>query len=138
MIGKIGRLLKRHMDVLCYLFFGGCTTVVNFVAYWLSAYLLGLSTGASTVTAWVVSVAFAYVTNKLWAFHSPSWRLRLVLKEAVSFLACRLATGAFDVVFMLVMVDIFCLNDLLMKIASNVVVVVANYVASKAIIFRSR
>ena len=135
---SIIELVKQHKDVVAYLFFGVCTTIVNIVGYFICSHLFGLSTGVSTVVAWIVSVAFAYVTNKLWAFDSKSWEARVVWREAFSFLCCRLATGAFDIGFMMVTVDLLCLNDLWMKVISNVVVVVANYVASKLFIFKGK
>ena len=128
--------LCRHRDVVAYLLLGGCTTVVNIACYYLCAHAAHLSTGVSTVVAWIVSVAFAYVTNKRWAFDSRSWQVRTVLREAAAFTSCRLATGLFDIGFMLITVDRLHLNDFWMKVVANAVVVVANYVASKWLIFR--
>ena len=129
-------LLNRYKSVVAYLFFGVCSTIVNIAAYYICAHFLSLSTGLSTAVAWIFAVIFAYITNKLWVFESKSWKRGVVIKEAASFFACRLATGAFDVVFMMVTVDVLGWNDLLMKIISNVVVVIINYIASKFLIFR--
>ena len=129
-------MLKKHKAFLIYLFLGGCTTLVNVVVYYLCAHPLRLSTVVSTAIAWLLSVAFAYVTNKVWVFESRSWRGRLVLREGLSFLVCRAATGVFDCGFMVVMVDVLGFNDLCFKIVSNVIVVLANFFASKFLIFR--
>ena len=43
-----------------------------------------------------------------------------------------------DLLIMYVFVDCMGMNDLLIKIASNVLVVILNYVASKLIIFRKK
>ena len=130
-------LFNRYKFIVAYLFFGVCSTVVNIVAYYVCARSFSLATGLSTAVAWFFAVIFAYITNKLWVFESKSWKRDVVIKEAVSFFACRLATGIFDVVFMMVTVDVFELNDLWMKIISNVVVVIVNYIASKFVIFRN-
>ena len=132
----MANILKKYKDIIAYLFFGACTTLVNIIVYYLCAHPLTLSTGISTAIAWIVSVLFAYITNKLWVFESKSWKRDVVIREAISFFACRLATGIFDVVFMMVTVDVLAMNDLWMKIISNIIVVIVNYIASKFLIFR--
>ena len=68
---KLKALVRKHREVLAYLFFGGVTTLVNIVAYnGLAA--LGLSTGVANAIAWVLSVLVAYFTNRKWVFQSRS------------------------------------------------------------------
>ena len=64
MIQKIRELIKKHYDILAYLFFGVLTTVVNYLVYLPCFNLLNLSAAVSNVIAWAVAVLFAYVTNK--------------------------------------------------------------------------
>lgn len=59
-----------------------------------------------------------------------------VIREIISFFSCRLATGILDIIVMYVFVDLIGLNDVIIKFASNVLVIVLNYVASKLIVFR--
>ena len=131
-------LYTRYRDVIPYLFFGVCTTLVNMAAYWLAAYPLGLSVAASTVIAWVLAVLFAYVTNRRWVFHSDACTTSEILREMASFFSCRLATGLLDLGCMFLFVDVLHWNDLLIKALDNALVVVLNYVASKLLIFRKR
>ncbi|MBR2854148.1 MAG: GtrA family protein, partial [Clostridia bacterium] len=49
---------------------------------------------------------------------------------------CRLATGILDWVLMYLLVDQLHWNDLYVKIAVNILVILLNYVASKLLIFR--
>lgn len=132
------KLLKKYQDIIAYLFFGVCTTIVNIVAYWLAAYPMNLGTLPSSILAWVAAVLFAYVTNRKWVFHSQAVTRQEITREMVSFFGCRLATGVVDWVMMFVCVDLLHINDMLMKILTNVVVVVLNYVASKLIIFAKK
>ena len=137
-VEKLKALYKRYQDVIPYLFFGVCTTLVNMAAYWLVAYPLGLSVAASTVIAWILAVLFAYVTNRRWVFHSDARTTSEILREMASFFSCRLATGLLDLGCMFLFVDVLHWNDLLIKALDNVLVVVLNYVASKLLIFRKR
>lgn len=135
-IEKYKPLYEKHKDVIPYLIFGVLTTLVNIGAYWITAHPLKLSTTLSTCIAWVVSVIFAYVTNRIWVFHSTASGFLDIAKEVGAFFACRLATGLMDLFFMWFFVDVLHFNDLIIKVLSNIVVVVLNYVASKLMIFK--
>ena len=129
-------LLLKYKSVILYAFFGGLTTIVNIATYYISAHLIHLDTLASTCIAWVVGVLFAYVTNRKYVFESDKIGFGAVLKEVLSFFSCRLATGVVDVAIMYIFVDVLHFNDMFIKVFSNVVVIVLNYIASKLIIFR--
>ena len=134
----MNQLLRKYKQPILYLFFGVCTTAVNIVTYYISAHILSLSVILSTCLAWVISVIFAYLTNKWWVFESKSLRLKAVVQEFLSFTGCRLFTGACDLLIMFIFVDCLGVNDLFVKIASNVLVVVLNYIFSKMIIFKRK
>ena len=62
---KIKDLLLKYMELISYLFFGVCTTLVNIIVYYIFD-VFGSSTALSTVVAWILSVSFAFVTNKIY------------------------------------------------------------------------
>ena len=130
------KMLDRYKSIIAYLFFGVCTTVVNFIVYYLCAHPLHFPLGISTIIAWFFAVAFAFVTNKKWVFESRSWQRKVIIGEAISFVICRLVTGVMDLVIMIVCAGFIGWNDLIMKMISNVLVIVLNYAASKMIIFK--
>ena len=138
MASGVMRLLVRHKAVLAYLFFGVCTTAVNVAVYALFEKAVGLPVAASTTIAWVVAVSFAFITNKMFVFKSKSWHKNVALREAASFFLCRIAIGVFDLVFMIVTVDLLCFSGTAMKLLSNVAVIVMNCVASKLVILKRR
>lgn len=135
---KIIDLWKKYKELVLYLFFGVGTTVINIMAYYVCAHPLRINTVVSTCVAWILSVLFAYVTNKIWVFESKSTDVGVIIKEIVSFFSCRLLTGFLDVALMFVFVDVLSFNDMWMKIISNVIVIVLNYVASKLLIFKKK
>ncbi len=133
---ELRKLYDKYKDVIPYLFFGVCTTVVNVVVYWLAAYPLKLGTMPSAVIAWIAAVLFAYLTNRKWVFHSQAKGAGQIVKEIISFFVCRLATGVLDWGCMYVFVNLLHLNDIVIKVAANILVIVLNYVASKWVIFK--
>lgn len=134
-INKCKEYLGKYRELLLYGIFGVLTTLINIVVYSLCYGQLGISNVASNVIAWILSVLFAFVTNKIWVFDSKSTEFSVLFKEAVSFFGCRLATGLLDLAIMYVTVDVMAWNSTLMKCISNVIVIVVNYVASKLVIF---
>lgn len=134
----MNQLFKKCQQPILYLFFGVCTTAVNIITYYISAHILSISVILSTCLAWVISVLFAYITNKWWVFESKCLRLKAVIQEFLSFTGCRLFTGACDLLIMFIFVDCLGVNDLFVKIASNVLVVILNYIFSKLIIFKRK
>lgn len=134
----IRQFLKRYNSVLSYLFFGFCTTAVNVAVYAFCEKTVNLPVAVSTVIAWVVAVSFAFVTNKAFVFRSKSWSKTVAVREAISFFLCRVATGVFDLFFMIVTVDLLDWSGSAMKLLSNMVVIVLNYIASKFVIFKRR
>ena len=136
-MNAIRNLLIKYRDIIAYLFFGACATLVNIVAYWAAAYPMNLGTVPSSVLAWVAAVIFAYVTNRKWVFRSQAVTRQEITREVTSFFGCRLATGVVDWVVMFVCVDLLHFNDMIIKIFANVVVVILNYVASKLLIFKN-
>lgn len=134
---RIRDLLKKYREIILYLFFGGCTTLVNIVSYYICS-RLGMSTALSTVIAWVISVLFAYATNRKFVFLSKVTGLAAILKETAGFFLCRLATGLLDLAIMIVFVDVLHFNGMAIKILSNIFVIVLNYLASKLMIFKNK
>ena len=134
----IVKLLKKYRSFIAYAVFGVLTTIVNIVTYNLCYYRAGMSNTFSNIVAWILAVTFAYLTNKVWVFDSKSWAWRVLKKEVPAFVSCRLATGVMDLVIMYISVDVLHWNAMLMKILSNVLVIILNYVFSKLVIFKKK
>ena len=88
--------------------------------------------------AWVVAVAFAYVTNKPFVFKSHDWSLKTVAPELAKFVGCRVGSGLLETALLFLTVDLLHWNGNLMKIILSVMVVILNYVGSKLLVFRKK
>ena len=140
-------LFIKYRALIVYVIFGALTTAVNIAVYAVCT-RFGMPTGWANALAWVLSVLFAYFTNRRWVFESQNTGLPAVLREFASFVACRLGTGVLDQIIMVVGVDVLgpmfipekhlYLWSLGLKIASNVLVIFLNYIFSKLIIFRKK
>ncbi|MBQ2785490.1 MAG: GtrA family protein [Oscillospiraceae bacterium] len=130
------RLILKYWDVLSYLFFGGLTTVVNYVVYLPCFNLLGMSAAVSNVIAWAAAVLFAFLTNKPFVFKSHDWSAKTVWPEFTKFVGCRIGSGVMETAIIFVTVDLLYWNGNWMKLATSVLVVILNYFASKLLVFR--
>jgi putative flippase GtrA len=138
MIQKIRALIEKYWDILSYLIFGVLTTVVNYIIYLPLYNLMGMSATASNAIAWVVAVAFAYLTNKPFVFRSHDWSMKTVIPELTKFVSCRIGSGVLETIIILVTVDILGWNGNIWKLFTSVMVVVLNYIASKLVVFRKK
>lgn len=138
MLEFVLKMMKKYKSFIAYAVFGVFTTIVNIVTYNVCYNSMGISNTLSNVAAWILAVTFAYLTNKAWVFGSTSWKWEVLKKEIPAFISCRLATGIMDIVIMYICVDIMNWPAMLMKIISNVLVILLNYVFSKLVIFKKK
>ena len=128
--------LGKYKDILLYLIFGVLTTVVNYLVYLPCYNLLGWSAGVSNVLAWVVAVAFAFLTNKPFVFKSHDWTWKTVWPELSKFVGCRIGSGVLETAILLLCVDILGWNGNVWKLVTAVLVIILNYIGSKFLVFK--
>jgi len=98
----------------------------------------------ANLIAWAVGVIVAFVTNKIWVFESKTWNLKTVIKEAGGFTAARLATGVLEWFGIPALVlagmnqSFLGIEGFPTKVLVSVIVVVANYLFSKFIVFKNK
>lgn len=105
----------------------------------------------SNVISWIITVIFAYFTNKLWVFQSKSWKPNVVIRELVGFFGARLFSLGVEELGLWLMIDKmdigrigfeilgFDVNgNLIAKVIMQVVIVILNYIFSKLIIFKKK
>ena len=138
MTDAIRALLRKHRELISYVFWGVMTTAVNYVAYLLLTKGFHVYYLTSNVIAWTVSVLFAYFVNKLFVFQSRDWAWRVALRELWQMVASRLFSLGLETGILWLFVEKLLLNEFIVKLAANVLVVIVNYVLSKFIIFNKK
>ena len=137
-LGGLCEKLWNNTELVSYLFVGVATTVVNYVVYYLATRVLSMGVMAGTWTAWVAAVAFGYVANKAFVFHTHCDSALALVQEALGFFSMRLVSLGMETVLMYLTVTVLGLNDLVMKLVINIVVIILNYVFSKLFIFKKK
>ena len=133
---KLADRYRAHKEGMRYLVFGALSTVLNIVVFAICAKLARLSTTISNTIAWIAAVLFAYVTNKIYVFNSKTTGIKDLVREILSFFGARIATLVLETAFLWVVIDKLGFNDIFMKIISNIIVIILNFVFSKIFIFK--
>lgn len=157
-------LYKDNKEVCNYVIFGVGTTIVSFVTYYITRWIFpssesvpdflkwifnitgALGTESNTalpvIVSWICSVTFAYLTNRKWVFESKATGFVKITKEVVLFYAARILTLFVDMLIMFLLVDLTAITngiyEFCAKVASNIVVLVLNYILSKLIVFKKK
>ena len=131
-------LFAKYKQTILYLIFGVLSTIVNILTYAFFTRNLNIEFLISNWIAWIVAVLFAYITNKFFVFESKKINIKFLIKELSSFVSCRLLSGIIEMILMYTMISLMSLNDFIVKIITNVVVVILNFIFSKLIIFKNK
>lgn len=140
MISRIRKIAAQ--EAFRYIIVGVLTTAVDYIVFAivnesLKGHLgVERSSFIASIAAWVLAVAFAYISNKLVVFRNFNFMPMYLIKEASSFFAARLISGLLVLVFMWLAVSVFSWNEYLSKILSSAFNMIFNYVASKLFIFK--
>lgn len=142
-------LIKKlaNKETALYLVFGILSTVLNIVLFYLFINIWKMSTGLGNILDTIICVLFQYFTNRIWVFESKN-NGKEAIKEFIQFILARSLTAIIDQIFVVVGVDFFVAKyvsysqqgifSVGIKILSNVVVIVLNYIFSKLFVFNSK
>lgn len=126
---------EKTRQLLSYIFFGGCTTVVSIGSFVLFDSVLQFHELVANALSWVFAVAFAYASNRKWVFRSQT-RGAAMGREMLGFYAGRIATLLMEEGILLLFVTILAYNSTVIKLIAQAAVLAGNYIISKLLIFR--
>lgn len=134
---KLKELYLKYEEIINYLFIGGCTTLISLLVYYLCVFTVfdpdkPLLLQCANILSWIIAVAFAYIANRKVVFKSKN---KNVKGEVSKFLGARIVTLLIDMLFMWLTVSVLHFNDKIMKIVSNVIIIILNYIFSKLFVF---
>ena len=134
------KMYHKYEEIINYLIIGGLTTLVSLIVYYgLTLTILnpnnGLELQVSNIISWIISVTFAYFTNRKYVFKKND---KANFKEGLVFYLSRVSTLLIDMLLMYVFVTKLLFNDKIVKIVVQIIVIVLNYVLSKFFVFKKK
>ena len=128
-------ILKMYEnDVIRYIFWGGCTTLVNLVSFYLMR-IAGLPLMAANIISIILAILFAYVVNSRFVFHDSCETLKDHIQPFVKFISARLVTMVIEVGGVWLLSVVMGFHDMVAKFCTQFLVLVLNYIFSKFLIF---
>ncbi len=161
----IKKLYRKYEDIILYIIFGVLTTIVSFGTQAFASNVLKTPVAVSTTISWIVSVTFAYVTNRIFVFKSQEHGAAKIMLEALKFYGSRITTFLMELAIMYLCADLFSkffvehlgldrlvyenglfryvknpysFNELIFKLLANVLILITNYILSKLLVFRKK
>ena len=125
----------KCLELLRYIIIGLLTTLLNIFIYYICANILNIHYVISTIIAWIIAVIFSFFTNRDFVFKNKK-RETGFFKEFNMFWTTRYLTGLLDVGIMFLGVNVFKQIDTEVKIFSNIIGTILNYVITKYLVFR--
>ena len=147
---KIKGFITKYYEGLAYLFFGGVATLLNLVLFaaFQAAFGTAFAAGIGNIIDNIICILFAYWTNHTFVFRSEN-KGKAALAEFGQFVSCRIATMVLDqaiiwlgvsligphVAFAVANGELWAMG---VKLVSQVIVILSNYVFSKLFIFKKK
>lgn len=126
---------KKHREGLLYLFFGFLSFAISLITY--AMLICVANVLVANIFAWIISVTFAYITNRLWVFESTIKGVRKVVDEMLKFYMGRLLSLLMEEIVLFIFVSVMGFGKMEVKLAASVLVIIANYLISKLWVFAS-
>lgn len=136
----IKSVYEKYKEIINYLIFGVLTTLISLIVYYGLTYTIinpnnAIMLQIANIISWIAGVLFAYFTNRKYVFASKNENK---LKEFSAFVGARVTTLFLDMAIMGIGVTVLHGNDKIMKLISQVLVIIGNYVLSKVFVFRKK
>lgn len=120
-----------------YLFFGGCTTLVNLIIFYILR-KLQCPIHAANFLSIAAAIAFAYIVNARFVFGTKCHSAKEYAVEIIKFLEARLLTMLFELAGVWFLADYLEIQEFASKFAVQFLVIILNYILSKLFVFRRR
>ena len=121
-------------DVVRYIFFGGCTTLVNLVCFFVLR-KCNVELNIANVISIITAIIFAYVVNSKYVFQDKCETLMDHIRPFCKFISARLLTMVIEVGGVWLLVEKMGMSDMIGKFCTQFIVLALNYVCSTFFVF---
>ena len=142
-------LIKKlvNKETILYLVFGVLVTLLNIILFYIFVTRMKMSTFYGNMLDTILCILFQYFTNRIWVFESKN-KGKEAVKEFIQFILARGVTAVIDQIFVVVGVDFFVAKyvshsqqgvfSIGIKILSNIIVIILNYIFYKLFVFNKK
>ena len=136
-IEKIRDLYNKNKEIILYIFWGACTTLVSICSFAVANKCFYIHELTANIISWLFAVSFAYITNRVWVFKSSAkgWK---IVNEILLFFSSRLMTLMLEEAIIFIFTVLLLFDGLVVKISGQFIVLIVNYLVSKFITFKKK
>lgn len=137
---KLQMLMKKILtkETILYIVFGILTTLVNIGISTLLLNCFGVEGNIASTIGIIVSIIFAYFTNRKLVFNSKAKGFKENFREFLKFILGRAATMILEIVGVYLLYTVLGINYLISKLSMTVIVIIANFFLSKFFAFKNK
>ncbi len=137
-MNELLKIYKKYKEIINYLVVGVLSTIVSIATYYICVYTFlnpnnPIELQIANIISWIVAVIFAYFTNRKYVFESKE---KNKLKEGTKFIGSRVTTLILDMLVMYIGVTVLKFSDKIIKLISQILVIIGNYIISKLFVFK--
>lgn len=134
-MNKIKNLIKKHKEFISYAFFGVVTTLLHILLFWFLT-KIGIKYYIANIITLITIKALAYIINKIFVFKTKCKNKKELLKEIIKYTFSRLFTMVIDYFGLILLVEVFNINELIGKVIVLILVVIINYFLCKKYVYK--
>ena len=134
--------LKKVINKVCtretilYIIFGVLTTLINIGISTVLVKVFYVEGNLASTIGIIISILFAYVTNRKLVFNSQATNLKEIFEEFVKFILGRAFTMVLEIGGVFLFYSIIGIEYVITKVSMTVIVVIANFFISKFFAFK--
>ncbi len=129
------RFYQRYREQINYIVFGVCTFLIHMFIYYLLIYALDIHYVIADNVGFLISVIFAYYTNKRYVYHDSSAGLWDSTYKFIMFVGARLVGQLLETVLLIISVEWMEIDEGIAKWPVTAIVVLINYLSGKLLVF---
>ena len=129
--------LKKHQEFISYSFWGVVTTILHILLFWILVNI-NIKYYIANIITLIVIKTIAYIVNKLFVFKTKCKNTLELFKEIIKYILSRLFTMILDYFGLILLVEVFNLDEIIGKITILIIVVIVNYFLCKYVVYKKR
>lgn len=131
----MNKLINKYKEFISYGIWGVVTTLLHILLFWILI-KIGIKYYIANIITLITIKALAYIINKVFVFKSKCKNKKELVSEIIKYIISRLFTMIIDYIGLIILVEVFKMDEMIGKIIVLIIVVIINYILSKKYVYK--
>lgn len=132
----IKKIISKNEVFIRYVIFGILTTLLHLLLFVILDYV-GIKYYIANIITLIFIKTIAYIVNKVFVFKNKCNNKKELLIEIIKYIVSRLFTMLIDFIGLILLVEMFNINEVIGKIIILIIVTIINYILCKKYVYRN-